>query len=157
MRKHIVVAALAGAVLFVPGAQATQAQASRPAAIVVTAKAKPHHRRGCHTRLCDHRIDVAWASKHRAGTAGGSITSIITQAALRFGQAPSDAIRVATCESGLDPSQNNSGGAEGLFQFMPGTWATTPYASMSIFNAWASANAAMWMWSHGRRGEWVCQ
>ena len=24
-------------------------------------------------------------------------------------------------------------------------------------DAWASANAAGWMWSVGRRGEWVCQ
>ncbi len=34
---------------------------------------------------------------------------------------------------------------------------TTPYAAYSIFDPWASANAAAWMWSVGRRGEWVCQ
>jgi uncharacterized protein YraI len=61
------------------------------------------------------------------------------------------------CESGLDPgAYNASSAASGLFQFLPGTWATTPYAASSIFDPTANANAAAWMWSVGRRGEWVC-
>ena len=47
--------------------------------------------------------------------------------------------------------------ASGLFQFIPGTWATTPYANDNIFDPVANANAAGWMWSVGRRNEWVCQ
>ena len=51
-----------------------------------------------------------------------------------------------------DPS-----GSYGLFQFIPSTWGTTPYANEAIFDAWASAHATGWMWSVGRRNHWVCQ
>ena len=88
---------------------------------------------------------------------GGSITEIITEAANRYGQNPAAMLAVARCESGLNPNAYNArSGASGLFQFLPSTWRTTPYAGYSIFDAWASANAAAWMWSVGRRGEWVC-
>jgi len=35
-------------------------------------------------------------------------------------------------------------------------WATTPWAGDNIYDPVANANAAAWMWSVGRRGEWVC-
>jgi uncharacterized protein YraI len=90
-------------------------------------------------------------------SSGGSITDIITAAANRYGQSPSAMLAVAKCESNYDPNAiNPRSGASGLFQFLPGTWKTTPYASYSIFDPWANANAAGWMWSVGRRGEWVC-
>jgi len=90
-------------------------------------------------------------------SSGGSVTDIITEAANRYGQSPAAMLAVAKCESHLDPNAANSrSGASGLFQFLPGTWKTTPYASYSIFDPWANANAAGWMWSVGRRGEWVC-
>ena len=90
--------------------------------------------------------------------ASNTIVGIITAAAQRYGQSPAAMIRVAKCESGLNPrAVNRSSGASGLFQFLPSTWRTTPYASSSIFDATANANAAAWMWSVGRRGEWVCQ
>jgi len=90
-------------------------------------------------------------------SSGGSVTEIITAAANRYGQSPSAMLAVAKCESNYDPNAvNRSSGASGLFQFLPGTWRTTPYASYSIFDPWANANAAGWMWSVGRRGEWVC-
>jgi hypothetical protein len=67
-------------------------------------------------------------------------------------------LRVARCESNLVPSAvNQHGGSYGLFQFKPGTWLSTPYADYDIFDPRASANAAAWMWSVGRRREWVCQ
>ena len=88
---------------------------------------------------------------------GGSIIDLIYAAADRYGQPRADMLRVAGCESGLDPNAVNPAGSYGLFQFLPGTWATTPYASFDIFDPWASANAAGWMWANGRRGEWVCQ
>lgn len=88
---------------------------------------------------------------------GDAIVDLITDAANRYGQSPSAMLAVARCESGLNPNAvNRSSGASGLFQFLPGTWRTTPYASSSIFDPWANANAAAWMWSVGRRGEWVC-
>ncbi|MGC4107974.1 MAG: SH3 domain-containing protein [Thermomicrobiales bacterium] len=86
------------------------------------------------------------------------IIQIIYDAADRYGQPRADMLRVAMCESNLDPSAvNGSSGASGLFQFMPSTFASTPYADQDIFDAWASANAAGWMWSVGRRNEWECQ
>lgn len=89
---------------------------------------------------------------------GNSIIDIIYAAADRYGQSRADMLRVATCESGLDPSNYTPPyGASGLFQFLPSTWQTTPYAGYDIFDPWANANAAAWMWSVGRRGEWVCQ
>jgi len=98
------------------------------------------------------------ATTPSSSNSGGDITSIIYSAAAAYGQNGDDMLRVATCESGLNPSAvNASSGASGLFQFMPSTWATTPYADQDIFDATANANAAAWMWSVGRRGEWSCQ
>jgi len=89
--------------------------------------------------------------------AGSDIVSIIYAAADAYGQSREDMLRVATCESGLDPNNVTPPyDASGLFQFLPGTWASTPFAAQSVFDPVANANAAAWMWSVGRRGEWVC-
>ncbi len=85
------------------------------------------------------------------------VIGFIYAAADRYGQSRSAMLRVAECESNLNPNAVNPTGSYGLFQFVRSTWDTTPYAQYDIFDAWASANAAGWMWSVGRRGEWVCQ
>lgn len=85
------------------------------------------------------------------------VIEIIYAAADRYGQSREDMLRVARCESNLNPKAVNPTGSYGLFQFIRSTWATTPYANYDILDAWASANAAGWMWSVGRRGEWVCK
>jgi uncharacterized protein YgiM (DUF1202 family) len=86
------------------------------------------------------------------------LKEIIFAAADRYGQPREDMLRVARCESNLVPSAvNRHGGSYGLFQFKPGTWLGTPFAEYDIFDPRASANAAAWMWSVGRRREWVCQ
>jgi uncharacterized protein YraI len=91
------------------------------------------------------------------GGSSNSIVDIIYAAADRYGQNRAAMLQVAQCESLLDPGAvNRTSGASGLFQFLPGTFASTPYANYDIFDAWANANAAAWMWSVGRRGEWVC-
>lgn len=88
----------------------------------------------------------------------GGIVGIIYAAADAYGQPREDMLRVARCESNLNPNAVNAGSqASGLFQFLPSTWATTPYADEDIFDPVASANAAAWMWDNGRRNEWVCQ
>jgi uncharacterized protein YraI len=93
-----------------------------------------------------------------AGAGQSDIVSIIYAAADAYGQSREDMLRVATCESGLDPNQVTPPyDASGLFQFLPSTWASTPYADEDIFDPVANANAAAWMWSVGRRNEWVCQ
>jgi soluble lytic murein transglycosylase-like protein len=92
------------------------------------------------------------------GYSAEELVQIIDAAADTYGQPREDMLRVATCESELNPAAvNASSGASGLFQFMPGTWATTPFADQDIFDPVANANAAAWMWSQGRRGEWSCQ
>lgn len=86
------------------------------------------------------------------------IIQIIYAAADQYGQPREDMLRVARCESVLDPNAvNASSNASGLFQFLPSTWATTPYADQDIFDPVANAEAAAWMWDNGRRGEWTCQ
>jgi uncharacterized protein YraI len=86
------------------------------------------------------------------------IIQIIYAAADEFGQPREDMLRVARCESVLDPyAVNASSNASGLFQFLPSTWATTPYADQDIFDPVANAEAAAWMWDNGRRNEWTCQ
>jgi uncharacterized protein YraI len=86
------------------------------------------------------------------------VVAIIYSAAAYYGQSGDDMLRVAICESGLDPyNVTPPYSASGLFQFLPGTWATTPYASSDIFDPVSNAFATGWMWSVGRRGEWVCQ
>lgn len=86
------------------------------------------------------------------------IIQIIYAAADKYGQPRSDMLRVAQCESVLDPNVvNPASGVSGLFQFLPSTWATTPYANQNIFDPVANAEAAAWMWDNGRRNEWHCQ
>jgi hypothetical protein len=86
------------------------------------------------------------------------LIEIIHDAADYYGQSRRAMLRVAQCESQLDPEAvNPETGDSGLFQFNPNTWLTTPYGEYDIFDPRASAYAAGWMWSVGRRGEWVCQ
>jgi hypothetical protein len=65
--------------------------------------------------------------------------------------------RKARCESHLNPLARNASEAAGLFQFIPSTFASTPFARFSIWSAYANALAAGWMHSVGRGGEWVCR
>ncbi len=85
---------------------------------------------------------------------------IIYQAADKWGQSRADMLRVARCESLLDPNiVNTRSGASGLFQFMPSTFAFTPNgkAGQDIFDPRANADAAGWMWANGMRHHWACQ
>jgi hypothetical protein len=92
------------------------------------------------------------------GYSENQIVDIIYEAADNYGQSREDMLRVARCESGLDPYAVGGGGAyHGLYQFVPSTFAGTPYGEYDIYDAWANANAAGWMWAEGRKGDWVCQ
>lgn len=85
---------------------------------------------------------------------------IIYQAADKWGQSRADMLRVARCESLLNPNiVNSQSGASGLFQFMPSTFAFTPNgkAGQDIFDPAANADAAGWMWANGMRHHWACQ
>jgi hypothetical protein len=68
------------------------------------------------------------------------------------------AMNVAWCESRYQPnSVNSSSGASGLFQFLPSTWAFTPYASYSPFDPKYNALAAAWLYQRDGPSQWVCQ
>lgn len=121
------------------------------AALVVAAiltLASTAHAGGCHSRSCELRVHSKKCSQR-------NVTACIQHAALRYRQPLSDMLRVARCESSLDP-YNTYAGHYGLYQFLPSTWATTPYRHRWIFSARYQALATAWMWSVGRRGEWAC-
>jgi hypothetical protein len=88
------------------------------------------------------------------------MTGIITVAAKAYGQNPTTLLRKAECETGgtFSPyAYNRSSGASGLFQFLGGTWRSTPFGRFNMFDPFANALAASWMHSHGRSGEWACR
>ncbi len=68
-------------------------------------------------------------------------------------------LRVPNCESSWNPElAPNGAGATGLYQFLPSTWAGTPYGNHSIYSARWQAEAAHWLYSKdGGGSEWVCQ
>ena len=71
---------------------------------------------------------------------GGSVQSEIIAV---FGANAQAALNVARCESGFNPgATNRSSAAAGVFQFLPSTWRTTPYAGSSPYNADANIRAA---------------
>jgi hypothetical protein len=68
------------------------------------------------------------------------------------------AFNVAYCESRYHPnSVNSSSGASGLFQFLPSTWAFSPWHAQSPFDPVANADAAAWLYSRDGPSQWVCQ
>ena len=86
------------------------------------------------------------------------ILTFIAKAAQKYGQSESAMVRVARCESVLDPcAVKRSGPYYGLFQFLKSTWQTTPYGDRDIYDPEAQSLATGWMWKQGRKNEWVCQ
>jgi hypothetical protein len=58
----------------------------------------------------------------------------------------------------LYPGAHNSSGASGLFQFLDGTWDSTPFADYDVYNGYVNALAAAWMMGPANRGgEWSCR
>ncbi len=119
----------------------------------VTAKAgavKEHRMR----HLAYVRLKLARGAR-RTLMASSTVGEAINLAAATYGYG--DTLwRKARCESKLDPRAQNPSDASGLFQFLPSTFASTPYGGFSIWSAYANALAAGWMHAHGRGGEWVC-
>ncbi|HEY7200096.1 MAG TPA: transglycosylase SLT domain-containing protein [Candidatus Dormibacteraeota bacterium] len=88
----------------------------------------------------------------------GAIQQIILDAFAPLGAAAQSwALRVAKCESNYNPyAVNKSSGASGLFQFLPSTWASSPYHASSPFDPTANAKAAAWLYQRSGPGQWVC-
>jgi hypothetical protein len=68
------------------------------------------------------------------------------------------AMRIAFCESTYNPNAvNASSGAMGLFQFLPTTWRSTPFAADSPFDPQANARAAAWLLQTYGPSQWECR
>lgn len=87
-----------------------------------------------------------------------SVVEAINLACATYGHCP-ELWRKARCETGgtFSPRAYNPSGATGLFQFLPSTFRSTPYAVLSIWSPYANAMAAGWMHARGRGGEWTCR
>lgn len=97
-----------------------------------------------------------------AGLDPGSVAAIkqiILNAFAPLGPAGQQwALRVAMCESSYNPyAVNWSSGASGLFQFLPSTWAGSPYHNQSVFDPVANAQAAAWLYQRSGPGQWQCK
>ncbi|MGH8946999.1 MAG: transglycosylase SLT domain-containing protein [Acidimicrobiia bacterium] len=74
-----------------------------------------------------------------------------------------EALRIIDCESNGDPDAYNPySGASGLFQFIPGTWATTStragYPGASVFDPEANVASAAWLANeYQRQGQYYWQ
>jgi len=87
-----------------------------------------------------------------------AILRYIRRAARKYGQSKRAMIRVARCESNLNPcALNRSGPYFGLYQYLKSTWKSTPYGDRDIYDPKAQALATGWMWQQGRKDEWACQ
>lgn len=89
----------------------------------------------------------------------GNVEQIIRDAAEAHGISPDRLVRVARCESTLNPNAKN-GQYGGLFQFSDKTWDW--FASMrgvggSKWNASDAANMAAWAFANGYASHWECK
>lgn len=132
--------------------QAQQAAAQKAAAAAAAAAPKP-------TKQASAPAPAPAASSP-APAAAGSVQAIIEGAFAPLGATAQQwGLCIAYHESGDNPNavQPGAGGAEGLFQFEPSTWLTTPEgaAGDSIFDATASSEAAAWEYSRGNYDAWT--
>ena len=86
------------------------------------------------------------------------IRHVITESALEFGVDPRLMIRIAECESGLNPgAKNPKSTATGLFQFLHSTWESNRGRLEPVYEPWqivdpiASSRIAADMVSQGSR------
>lgn len=118
------------------------------AALATAAIAAPG---SCAKADCVERVAARWCEER------GRVASCIHRGAIRWNVSHVTMRRRAWCESRFNRFAHNPSGASGLFQFLPSTWATTPYAGHSVWSAKWSSLAAAWMQHVGRGGEWICQ
>ena len=120
---------------------------------VASARGK-YHSRACANALCTKdraQVRSCWSRDTRRATS----RCFIARAARHFRQSRSQALHIAWRESRYNPRATNaSSGAAGLYQFMSGTWQSTPYRRHSPYHPRWAALAAMWMWSRGGYYHW---
>lgn len=88
-----------------------------------------------------------------------TVLHAIRLASITYGLPYGDLKGIAWCESRWTPSENDGpSGPWGLFQFEASTWARTPFAGFSPFDAVANALAAGWLMRRdGSYREWQCK
>ena len=83
-----------------------------------------------------------------------SVESIVRRYAIDAGIDPETAIRIANCESSMNPfARNEQSGAQGLFQFLPSTWEWigspgdpyNPYDNARAFANWYPSHPEWWV------------
>ena len=84
-----------------------------------------------------------------------AVADIIRAAAAKYGANADQMIRVAMCESHLNPNSYNPSGYYGLFQFNPNTFKA--HGGTNIWDATDQANVAANMFAHGGAGAWSCK
>lgn len=95
----------------------------------------------------------------------GNIEAIVREAARKYGINEEHFVKIARCESTMDPNAvnygyNENGHPSGLFQHISGYWparaAKYGYAGASVFDAVANANVTAGMFRDGSKGLWEC-
>lgn len=93
------------------------------------------------------------------------IEGIIRAAAAKYGIDPEYALRIARCESGLNPNATNytyyeNGNPAGLFQHITGYYparAAKYGYSTNVYDAYSNANTTMAMFADGLQHLWECR
>jgi chromosome segregation ATPase len=107
------------------------------------------------------QVDDAIAAAVGGPGNGGPLTrqqiiAIIRAAADRYNDNGDQLVRVANCESHLNPrAYDQASGASGLFQFMPGTFYA--HGGHDIWDAADQSDVAAKMFSQGYSYEWTCR
>lgn len=127
----------------------------RPFGPAVTAAAAASER----DQLRVETLNGRHAQQVQAPVQPPTIPELITAAFTPLGpDALTWARRVAFCESTYNPNAvNTDSGASGLFQFMPATWGSSPFAASSPFDPAANSQAAAWLYQKYGPTQWDCQ
>ena len=127
---------------------------------------RAHGGRACRTIPC-YRKAIAWQRHDRAHLRHQlsvhwrrDATYAIRLASSAFHVPVTDMRSVAWCESrmGAQTTAEPSSGASGLYQFLPSTWAHTPFATFNVFDPLPNALAAAQIVAHdGGWRQWTCR
>lgn len=159
MKRYICSALIAGSVATV-SLPATQSTAAAP-------ESAHAQRLRC---IFDHRTlhtppgQCRPRARHYPSGVTGTAEHGIYDAVLLFGIPYAVFLRIATCESGLNPHASN-GSNFGLFQFAPATfdqgatglYRNTGVVARSVWNALDNAYVAGYLFATGQSPEWSCQ
>lgn len=99
-------------------------------------------------------------------TPSGDVETIVRQAARKYGVDENYLVKIARCESGLNPNSVNrnyyeNGNPSGLFQHISGYWparaAKYGWSGASVFHAQAQAEVTAQMFRDGLQHLWECK